>query len=280
MPSTTAVQWISPLLGSESTRTCHLEQLWDPAGNSFSVWISHSSEETAHCRGISSGDQNSVDVKLLVYSVGQLIKMVQKRSSQYHAEKSRNFTHNCCIGLGIPLAGRGLLELELLIPQPGEHLPLLQPKPPWSPLAPPTITTEFSSKMRTNSKFLHLAGVLRELTQFWAYDDHSSTLSSYWWCFSWEPDAGLIITLFCLTHINAEKIHKGMTCISERSTTCGGLHAMRSIPEDYPTTFIVRWQFIQSVQPATSSCAQWDPGGFDFFRTSGEWAPAWGQAGG
>jgi hypothetical protein len=156
-----------------------------------------------------------------------------------------------------------LRELELLIPQPGEHLPLLQPKPPWSPLAPPTITTEFSSKMRTNSKFLHLAGVLRELTQFWAYVDHASTLSSYWWCFSWEPDTDLITTLFCLTHINAEKLHEGMPCISESSTTCGGLHAMRSIPEDYPTTFIVRWQFIQPVQPATS-CVQWDPGGFDF----------------
>ncbi|XBH95180.1 hypothetical protein VPH35_085795 [Triticum aestivum] len=48
--------------------------------------------------------------------------------------------------------------------------------------------TEFRSYMRTNSESLHLIGVLGELTQSWSFTDHVSTLSSYWWCFSWGPD--------------------------------------------------------------------------------------------
>ena len=153
------------------------------------------------------------------------------------------------------------MELELLITQPAEHFPMLQPKPPWSPLFPPKIPTEFRSYMRTNSEFLRLTGVLWELTQSWPFTHHVSTLSSYWRCFSWGP--GPMTTLFWLAHIIAEKLQEGLPCISESSTICGGLRAMRPITEDYIATFILRWQFIQSVQSATS-CVQWDPGGFDF----------------
>lgn len=103
---------------------------------------------------------------------------------------SNKFTSTGYMCLGIPLVDSRtlLMELELLITQPAEHFPMLQPKPPWSPLFPPKIPTEFRSYMRTNSESLHLIGVLGELTQSWSFTDHVSTLSSYWWCFSWGPD--------------------------------------------------------------------------------------------
>ncbi|XP_044454941.1 uncharacterized protein [Triticum aestivum] len=181
---------------------------------------------------------------------------------------SNKFTSTGYICLGIPLVDSRtlLMELELLITQPAGHFPMLQPKPPWSPLFPPKIPTEFRSYMRTNSEFLRLTGVLWELTQSWPFTHHVSTLSSYWRCFSWGP--GPMTTLFWLAHIIAEKLQEGLPCISESSTICGGLRAMRPITEDYIATFIVRWQFIQSVQSATS-CVQWDPGGFDFVELAG-----------
>ena len=115
--------------------------------------------------------------------------------------------------------------------------------------------------MRTNSEFLQLTGALWELTQSWTFTDHCSTLSSYWWCFSWGPDAGLTTALFWLAHNSTRKLQE-MPCISGSSSTCAGLHAMRSITEDYPIAFLM-WQFIQSVQHATS-CEQWDQGGLHF----------------
>lgn len=116
---------------------------------------------------------------------------------------------------------------------------MLQPKPPWSPLVPPQISTQFSSNMRrTNSEFLHLAGVLWEITPLWICVDHVNILSSHWWCFSWGtyPDAD--VTAACLG---------------------------RSTPKEFQSTAHNNEQHaVQSLQPTTSSYAQWDPGGLDF----------------
>ena len=210
-----------------------------------------------------TGNQFMVVVELLLHPVGQISDMVQRWRSQYHTGERNKITYNygMCVGILVVRSGLILIELELLIPQPGEHLALLQPKPPWSPLVSPQFSTECSSNMRTNSEFLQLTGALWELTQSWTFTDHCSTLSSYWWCFSWGPDAGLTTTLFWLAHNSTRKLQE-MPCISGSSSTCARLHAMRSITEDYPIAFIM-WQFIQSVEHATS-CEQWGPGGLHF----------------